>query len=257
MAHEEQEKRELLSTSFAQFVEVLCKSTEKTWRFALGTTAGWALEQMNRSLRHGLPQGFFIVAVKEGEEQVVFGPSAVLSLFGHGWRLQTVTDEDLGGRKSSGIAAAASDKFVEVKCSSTGKVWRFAAGTKAGYALLRMNQELELGLPLAVGIEGVNDGEGSVKFGPDAILIDYGPRWSFRTAFHEGYGQTRSTSGSQSDLSQKGVIKPDGSFTMQHITPEYIGRILVVTFFLFLLGGLLTLFLEFLPDLLSIISSLT
>lgn len=66
-------------------------------RFAAGTAAGWALHRMNQTLDAGLPQGSLIEAVKEGEEPVTFGPSAVLAHYGQGWSLQTIPEEGTHG----------------------------------------------------------------------------------------------------------------------------------------------------------------
>ncbi|CAA7394871.1 unnamed protein product [Spirodela intermedia] len=69
-------------------------------RFAAGTAAGWALHRMNETLDNGLPQGLRIEAVKEGEEPVSFGPSAVLAHYGRGWSLQTITEEGRHGEEA-------------------------------------------------------------------------------------------------------------------------------------------------------------
>ncbi|CAL5435583.1 unnamed protein product [Camellia sinensis] len=71
-------------------VEVICKSSGKTRRFAAGTEAGFAVSLINRKLDGG-PMALHIEAVKEGEEPVSFGPNSVLVEYGDGWKLQTVT----------------------------------------------------------------------------------------------------------------------------------------------------------------------
>lgn len=73
-----------------QFVEVVCKSSGKTRRFASGTEAGFAVSLINRKVEGG-PIASHIEAVKEGEEPVSFGPNSVLVNYGDGWKLQTVT----------------------------------------------------------------------------------------------------------------------------------------------------------------------
>ncbi|CAA7394870.1 unnamed protein product [Spirodela intermedia] len=117
-----------------------------------------------------------------------------------------------------------------------------------------MNQKLELGLPRGLGIEGVKDGEEPVRFGPDAILVGCGQGWSLQTAFDEAMvsgAAITSSSVLQNPAYAGAPRKPSGG----HITPGYIGRIALAFVFMFFLGGLLTLFLEYLPALLAFISS--
>lgn len=79
----------------ATFIEVTCRSTGKTVRFAAGTDAGFAVSLINRKLK-GLNQlATHIEAVKDGEQEeeeetIAFGPTAILSNFGENWKLQTV-----------------------------------------------------------------------------------------------------------------------------------------------------------------------
>ena len=65
-------------------------------------------------------------------------------------------------------------KFVEVICKSLGRTRRFAAGTEAGFAIYLINKKLDTGVPLALHIEAVKEGEEPVSFGPNAVLVDYG-----------------------------------------------------------------------------------
>ncbi|XP_059645908.1 uncharacterized protein LOC132289188 [Cornus florida] len=98
MAEEEVETKVNLPRSDPQrhlpFVEVCCKSSGNTRRFAAGTEAGFALGLINRKLDSGIgsPPALHIEAVKEGEEPVSFGPNSVLVDYGDGWKLQTVTE---------------------------------------------------------------------------------------------------------------------------------------------------------------------
>ncbi|XP_058205152.1 uncharacterized protein LOC131319063 isoform X2 [Rhododendron vialii] len=82
-----------LPSRFLPFVEVVCKSSGKTCRFAAGTEAGFAVSLINRKVEGG-PIASHIEAVKEGEEPVSFGPNSVLVNYGDGWKLQTVTEAE-------------------------------------------------------------------------------------------------------------------------------------------------------------------
>lgn len=66
-------------------------------------------------------------------------------------------------------------------CRSSGKKSRFAAGTKAGFAVLLINRKLGIGAPLALHIEAVKDGEEPISFGPEAVLVNYGNGWKLQT----------------------------------------------------------------------------
>jgi hypothetical protein len=75
-------------------LEVKCKSSGETRRFAVGTDAGFALSLINRRLESGKPLALHIEALKEGEEPIAFGPNSALVDYGHGWNLQTVIELD-------------------------------------------------------------------------------------------------------------------------------------------------------------------
>lgn len=47
---------------------------------------------INRKLEIGTPLALHLEAAKEGEEPISFGPNSVLTDYGNGWRLQTVTE---------------------------------------------------------------------------------------------------------------------------------------------------------------------
>ncbi|KAM3288427.1 hypothetical protein P3S67_021857 [Capsicum chacoense] len=77
------------------FVEVICKCTGKTWRFAAGTEAKFALKFINSSSVDSTlakPPATYIEAVKDGEVPVIFGPNSTLVNYGKGWKLQPVTE---------------------------------------------------------------------------------------------------------------------------------------------------------------------
>ncbi|KAJ7296502.1 hypothetical protein O6H91_Y118400 [Diphasiastrum complanatum] len=69
--------------------------------------------------------------------------------------------------------------YVEVS-SPDGKVWRFAAGTKAGFAVSRIRSKLPELSSENLCIEAVKEGEEPVDFGPDAELVRYGENWKLR-----------------------------------------------------------------------------
>jgi hypothetical protein len=78
--------------SFLQFLEVKC-SSGKIRRFAQGTESRFALRIINSKLEWGDPLALCIAAVKEGEEPVIFGPSAPLANYGDGWKLETLVND--------------------------------------------------------------------------------------------------------------------------------------------------------------------
>ncbi|XP_076901166.1 uncharacterized protein LOC143555518 isoform X3 [Bidens hawaiensis] len=45
----------------------------------------------------------YIEAVKEGQEPVSFGPNSLLVSYGHGWKLQTVTEPQVGARARASV----------------------------------------------------------------------------------------------------------------------------------------------------------
>ncbi|RZB45921.1 uncharacterized protein LOC114400850 [Glycine soja] len=85
-----------------QYVEVNCRSSGKTRRFAAGTDAGFAVALINRKLKGTLVAASHIEAVKDEEEPIAFGPTSLLSNFGEGWKLQTVTLTDLSSEVGDG-----------------------------------------------------------------------------------------------------------------------------------------------------------
>ena len=74
-----------------------CRSSGKVRRFAAGTTARYELHAINGKLEPGAPPALHVEAVRDGEEPVSFGPSAALTDYGRGWRLQTITTQDVPG----------------------------------------------------------------------------------------------------------------------------------------------------------------
>ncbi|TKY46333.1 hypothetical protein E2542_SST28371 [Spatholobus suberectus] len=85
-----------------QYVEVNCRSSGKTRRFAAGTDAAFAVALINRMLKGTVAVASHIEAVKDGEEPIAFGPTSLISNFGEGWKLQTVTLTDLSSEVGKG-----------------------------------------------------------------------------------------------------------------------------------------------------------
>ncbi|KAL5574364.1 hypothetical protein UlMin_023961 [Ulmus minor] len=149
--------------------------------------------------------------------------------------------------------------FLEVKCKSSGKTRRFAAGTEAGFAISLINRKLGSGAPPALYIEAIKDGEEAISFGPNSVLLDYGHSWNLQTVTDVDY----------TGVEHRGedVVRPK---TMQPPKPKkseysylakkapkplisfvYIGKIILAFILIFVLGASFTLFLENLPNLIT------
>ncbi|XP_074271041.1 uncharacterized protein LOC141594958 [Silene latifolia] len=140
--------------------------------------------------------------------------------------------------------------FLEVMCKTSGITRRFAPGTKAGFALSLINNKLDAGAPLGVYIEAVKDGEESINFGPSSVLLSYGTAWKLQTVL-DGQPGVKKREGTQTlnkPLSKKQVSE-------QSINLLYVGKILLVFLFIFLLGSAFIIVLENLPRLLSLMNS--
>lgn len=77
-----------------QYLEVYCKTSRRTRRFAAGTNAGCAVSAINRKLKRSNAHALHIEAVKESEEPITFGTNSVLVDYGDGWKLQTFNEAD-------------------------------------------------------------------------------------------------------------------------------------------------------------------
>ncbi|KAL3683934.1 hypothetical protein R1sor_001956 [Riccia sorocarpa] len=73
--------------------------------------------------------------------------------------------------------------FVEV-WTPDGTVRRFARGTKACFAIERINNRIEDSNVRVDTIEAVKEGEESVEFGPDSELVSYGKDWKLHAVCH-------------------------------------------------------------------------
>ncbi|XP_060177160.1 uncharacterized protein LOC132607274 isoform X2 [Lycium barbarum] len=91
----EQKEETKVNQKSHSFVEVICKCTGKTWRFAAGTEAKFALKFINSSRIDSILANTpvtYIEAVKDGEVPVIFGPNSILVNYGKGWKLQPATE---------------------------------------------------------------------------------------------------------------------------------------------------------------------
>ncbi|CBI39045.3 unnamed protein product, partial [Vitis vinifera] len=152
--------------------------------------------------------------------------------------------------------------FVEVMCKSSGRTRRFAAGTEAGFAIYLINKKLDIGLPLALHIEAVKEGEEPVSFGPNAVLVDYGDGWKLETVtdveFAVGVGKEKRVQPTKVKIPKSlGGSHPSESAVSSQpvISFVYIGKIFIAIIFIFALGAVFTLALENLPRLILFINS--
>ncbi|XP_052302626.1 uncharacterized protein LOC7482379 isoform X7 [Populus trichocarpa] len=146
--------------------------------------------------------------------------------------------------------------FLEVICKSLGKTSRFAAGTKAGFAVSLINRKLDVGAPFVLHIEAVKDGEEPISFGPDAVLVDYGNDWKLQTFTVLDYVGVRQAEHFQRIPKQSSDgSRPAKTATNPGISFLYMAKILVAFVLLFVLGASFTLALENLPRLILFINS--
>ncbi|CAI0385120.1 unnamed protein product, partial [Linum tenue] len=150
--------------------------------------------------------------------------------------------------------------FLEVECKPSKKKRRFAAGTKAGFAVSLINRKLNNGQPLAFAIEAIKEGEEPVSFGPDVNLVDYGNGWKLQAVTDLDYpppGKRKNFPQNlpfeNSDGSRPGrtiATKPAA------ITAGYMMKILVAFILIFMLGAVFTIALENLPKLILMLNSM-
>ncbi|CAM8891731.1 unnamed protein product [Rhodiola kirilowii] len=143
--------------------------------------------------------------------------------------------------------------YLEVDCKSSGKVRRFAAGTKAGFALQVMNKKLVYGTQPGLLIEAVKEGEEPVTFGPNALLVDYGKGWKLQTVCESEGVKNGGERPAEDDNNLKGSFSEVRAG--EALNGQYFGRIFLAFVFLFLLGAVFTLALENLPKLIVYINS--
>ncbi|XP_057506470.1 uncharacterized protein LOC130789661 [Actinidia eriantha] len=152
--------------------------------------------------------------------------------------------------------------FVEVICKGSGKTRRFASGTEAGFAVSLINKKFDGG-PLGLYIEAVKEGEEPVSFGPNSVLVDYGPGWKLQTVTEsEGLrkrefnrptaSRSPPATGFDGSNPMKGRVSQDSEPV---ISFSYFGKILLAFVLIFVMGAVFTLALENLPRLILFINS--
>ncbi|KAL3327014.1 hypothetical protein AABB24_037616 [Solanum stoloniferum] len=116
MAEQKDEAEVNQSTEQSQsFVEVICKCTGKTWRFAAGTEAKFALKFINSSSVDSIlanQPATYVEAVKDGEVPVIFGPNSILVSYGKGWKLQAVSETASFSRGMPDDYAASRPEYI-------------------------------------------------------------------------------------------------------------------------------------------------
>uniref|UniRef100_A0A2C9VC20 Uncharacterized protein n=1 Tax=Manihot esculenta TaxID=3983 RepID=A0A2C9VC20_MANES len=164
------------------------------------------------------------------------------------------------GGEDSKVNSPQPSPFLEVNCKSLGKISRFAAGTKAGFAVSLINRKLETGAPLVSHIEAVKDEEEPISFGPDAVLVDYSNGWKLQTVTELDFGGVRKAESIPMIPRQAPNVSSDGQrptklVPKSGVSSLYIGKILLAFIFIFVLGAIFTLALENLPSLILLINS--
>ncbi|KAF5735179.1 hypothetical protein HS088_TW15G00679 [Tripterygium wilfordii] len=151
--------------------------------------------------------------------------------------------------------------FLEVTCKSSGKISRFAVGTKAGFAVSLINRRLDIGMPLALHIEAVRNGEEPISFGPDAVLINFGNEWKLQTVIDADYGGVRKAEGVHLIPKFMSTVASSGGPVQMKVVGRsgvscmYIAKILLAFILMFIVGGIFTFGLENLPRLILFINS--
>nr|XP_043610735.1 uncharacterized protein LOC122582409 isoform X2 [Erigeron canadensis] len=151
-----------------------------------------------------------------------------------------------------------SPSYIEVNCTSSNKIRRFSAGTKAGFALSLINRKIEDGLPLALYIESVKLNEEPVSFGPSSVLEHYGDGWKLQTVTESEARATESIR--KTTKHESPPLGLDELHSMKGLLPSnvgagYIAKVVLAFVLLFLFGAMFTLALENLPKLLIYINS--
>ncbi|XP_022743814.1 uncharacterized protein LOC111294669 [Durio zibethinus] len=152
--------------------------------------------------------------------------------------------------------------FLDVVCKSSGKKSRFAAGTKAGFAVSLINRKLGIGAPLSLHIEAVKEGEEPISFGPDAVLVGYGNGWLLQTVTEVDFPGTRKEEGVEGISTQIPNVKnfdgfhhPTKGASKPGISYLYIAKIVFAFILMFVLAAIFMLALDSLPTLILFINS--
>ncbi|XP_020268479.1 uncharacterized protein LOC109843916 isoform X2 [Asparagus officinalis] len=127
-------------------------------------------------------------------------------------------------------------RFMEVCCTSSGKIRRFAAGTEAGFALCVINKKIENGASPALYIEACKEGEEPITFGPNATLVNYGKEWKLQTVTERGFGEAKPmqqiSKRFSNTMNLSSARSPNGTIRASHasISFWYIGKIIFAFF---------------------------
>ncbi|XP_024543283.1 uncharacterized protein LOC9661449 isoform X1 [Selaginella moellendorffii] len=159
---------------------------------------------------------------------------------------------------SSGTGSPA---YVEV-FGSNGQTWRFAAGTKAGFAVRRIRSKLGEAAHHILCIAAFKENEEPVEFGPDAELVVYGDNWKLKLVQDPGHKEIDAAQDTKSALDDNPVQQhakmhdliaefyPGGKVprgSKPEFSSEYIGKVLTALALGLLLAAALKYLLEILP----------
>ncbi|PWA46699.1 hypothetical protein CTI12_AA505960 [Artemisia annua] len=116
------------------------------------------------------------------------------------------------------------------------------------------------GLPMGLYIEAVKDGEESVSFGPNSVLVSYGEGWKLQMVAETQGGararpSIRRTPKYESSPLGMDELQSTKGLLPSNIGPGYIAKVLLAFAFLFVFGAIFTLALENLPKFLIYINS--
>ncbi|XP_031271513.1 uncharacterized protein LOC116129909 isoform X1 [Pistacia vera] len=164
--------------------------------------------------------------------------------------------------ESSKVNSTQPPSYLEVICKSSGKISRYAAGTKAGFAVNLINRKLDIGNPLALHIEAVKEGEEPINFGPNAVLVDYGKDWKLQTVTEVDYAEGFRKREEDGPFAARVPVVMSSDRTHPYKTVSkpvislmYIGKILLAFVLMFVLGAIFTIALENLPRLILFLNS--
>ncbi|KVH99964.1 uncharacterized protein LOC112519609 [Cynara cardunculus var. scolymus] len=169
-----------------------------------------------------------------------------------------MADNDQNSEVKDSPSVSAS--YLEVNCISSSKIRRFSVGTEAGFALNLINRKINDGLPLALYIEAVKEGEEPISFGPNSVLICHGHGWKLQTVTEPEGGARARASARRRDKYESSPPGLDDLHSTKGLLPSvigvgYIAKVVLAFVLLFVLGAIFTLALENLPRLLLFINS--
>ncbi|KAJ9559096.1 hypothetical protein OSB04_013710, partial [Centaurea solstitialis] len=152
-------------------------------------------------------------------------------------------------------------QYLEVNCTSSSKIRRFSVGTEAGFAVNLINRKIDDdGLPMALYIEAVKEGEEPISFGPNSVLMCHGHGWKLQTVTEPQGGARARPSVRRTNKYESSPLSSDDLHSTKGLLPSvigvgYIAKVVLAFVLLFVLGATFTLALENLPRLLIFINS--